>query len=133
MLYLLDTNICIYLIKNKPIEVKKHFDRIPIEKVAISSIVLSELSYGVCKSEYSTKNQKALNNFIAPFEIISYDEKACSHYGKIRAELEKAGKIIDSMDLMIAAHALSIGATIVTNNTKEFSRVKGLDVENWIH
>ena len=133
MLYFLDTNICIYLIKNKPLEVRKYFDLVPVENVGISSIVLSELTYGVYKSNSFDKNNKALQRFISPFQIYDYSEKACDYYGKIRTDLAKQGKIIGAMDLMIAAHALSEGATIVTNNTKEFCRIEGLKVENWVH
>ncbi len=133
MLYFLDTNICIYLIKNKPPEVRKYFDLVPVENVGISSIVLSELTYGVYKSNSFNKNNKALQRFISPFQIYDYSEKPCDYYGKIRSDLAKQGKIIGAMDLMIAAHALSEGATIVTNNTKEFCRIEGLKVENWVH
>ena len=133
MLYFLDTNICIYLIKNRPPEVKKYFDIVAVEDVGISSVVLSELTYGVHRSNSFNKNNKALQHFISPFKIYDYTEKACDYYGKIRSDLTKKGKIIGAMDLMIAAHALSEGATIVTNNTKEFCRVEGLKVENWVH
>jgi len=133
MLYFLDTNICIYLIKNKPPEVKKYFDLVPVENVGISSVVLSELTYGVHKSNSIDKNTKALQHFILPFQVYDYTEKACNCYGEIRSDLERKGEIIGSMDLMIAAHALSEDATIVTNNTKEFCRVEGLNVENWVH
>jgi len=133
MLYFLDTNICIYLIKNKPLEVKKYFDLVPIENVGISSVVLSELSYGVHKSDHFNKNNKALQRFIAPFQLYEYGEKACDNYGRIRSSLERKGQIIGGMDLMIAAHALSEDAIVVTNNIKEFCRVEGLNVENWVH
>ncbi|MEZ4599145.1 MAG: type II toxin-antitoxin system VapC family toxin [Syntrophotaleaceae bacterium] len=128
---MLDTNICIYLIKQKPPEVLKRFLEYQVGDIAISSITLAELRYGVAKSHYREKNAKALDEFIIPLEILPFDEEATRAYGEIRAALEKAGTPIGSMDLLIAAHAASLDATLVTNNTKEFIRVPGLRVEDW--
>lgn len=130
--YLLDTNICIYLIKQKPIEVFRKFQTLEPGTVGLSSITVAELQYGVSKSSFPDKNRKALEGFLIPLEIISFDSIATVHYGNIRAQLEKAGKIIGPLDLLIGAHALSLNATLVTNNLKEFKRIEGLKVENWI-
>lgn len=131
MKVLLDTNICIYIIKQRPAGVLKHFMEFQIGDVGISSITLSELRYGVAKSAHPRKNAKALDEFITPLEIVSFDEQAASVYGHIRASLEKAGTPIGSMDMLIAAHAASLGVPLVTNNTREFSRISGLTVLNW--
>lgn len=128
---MLDTNICIYLIKQKPPVVLEHFRDYQIGDIALSSITLAELRYGVAKSHYREKNARALDEFILPLEILPFDEEATTAYGEIRAALEKAGTPIGSMDLLIAAHAASLGATLVSNNTREFSRVPGLTVVDW--
>ena len=116
MKYMLDTNICIYIIKKNPKKVLEKFDFLNVGDVAISSITLSELTYGVEKSLHSKKNSAALHEFILPLEVLSFDENAAYHYGSIRAALEKKGQSIGPLDLMIAAHALSIDTTLVTNN-----------------
>jgi len=131
MKYMLDTNICIYLIKQQPPKVLKHFKSHTVGDIGISSITLAELRYGVSKSRHIEKNQQALDEFILPLEIADFDEKAAQEYGAIRAELEGAGKPIGSMDLLIGAHALAIGVTLVTNNTKEFRQVKNLKITDW--
>ena len=128
---MLDTNICIYIIKQKPPAVLEHFRQYQVGDIAISSITLAELRYGVAKSHYRGKNAKALDEFIIPLEILPFDEEATRAYGEIRAALEKAGTPIGSMDLLIAAHATSLGVTLVTNNTREFNRVPGLTVVDW--
>jgi tRNA(fMet)-specific endonuclease VapC len=131
MKYLLDTNICIYLIKNKPQKMLKHFAAHSIGDIGISSITLAELRYGVSKSRHTEKNRQALDEFILPLEIAASDEKAAEEYGIIRADLERAGTPIGSMDMLIAAHALALGAVLVTNNTKEFKQVKNLEIADW--
>jgi len=131
MKYMLDTNICIYIIRKHPPEVLKHFCQLYIGDIGISSITLAELNYGVKKSLHKKQNLEALHAFIAPLEIVDFDAHAADCYGAIRAELEKIGKPIGSLDFMIAAHAQSLNIILVTNNTKEFSRVKGLAIENW--
>ncbi len=130
--YMLDTNICIYIIKQKPINVINHFSRLPISSLAVSSITLSELEYGVMKSSKYGQNQFALSQFVAPLEILPYGDDAAQHYGSLRAFLEKQGTPIGSLDMLIAAHALSVNCILVTNNEKEFSRVPHLLIENWI-
>jgi tRNA(fMet)-specific endonuclease VapC len=130
---MLDTNICIYLIKNRPIELKKKFNEYEVGDICISSIVVSELYFGVEKSQMIEKNRRALALFLASLNIVNYDEKSSIEYGKIRSKLEKKGQVIGSLDMLIAAHAKSMGITLVTNNTKEFDRVDGLVVENWVY
>lgn len=128
---MLDTNICIYIIKQQPAAVLKHFLEYQVGDIGISSITLSELRYGVAKSKHREKNAKALDEFIIPLDIVSFDEEAALAYGDIRANLEKAGTPIGAMDMLIAAHAMSLGVTLVTNNTREFSRIPGLGVVDW--
>ncbi len=131
MKLLLDTNICIYIIKQKPASVLQRFLEYQIGDIGISSITLAELRYGVAKSAHREKNAKALNEFIIPLEVVSYDESAAQAYGDIRASLEKAGTPIGSMDMLIAAHALSLGIPLVTNNTREFLRIPTLILIDW--
>jgi tRNA(fMet)-specific endonuclease VapC len=131
MNYMLDTNMCIYIIKKKPPDVLKRFQKARISSIGISSITLSELFYGVVKSSEPVQNHLALAQFAAPLEILSYDHKASQHYGDIRYHLEKQGTPIGAMDMLIAAHALSVGCILVTNNEKEFKRVPHLKIENW--
>lgn len=131
MKYMLDTNICIYLIKQKPPRVLKHFQSHVVGDIGISSITLAELRYGVAKSQQIEKNSRALDEFILPLEIADFDEKAAESYGNVRASLEKEGKPIGSMDMLIGAHALSLGITLVTNNTREFRQIKNLKIADW--
>lgn len=132
MKYMLDTNTCIYIIKRKPSDVIERFRQIEISQVGISSITLSELLYGVSKSSRPAQNQMALAQFIAPLEICSYGDEAAQYYGPLRAHLEKQGTPIGSLDMLIAAHSLSIGCILVTNNKKEFNRIPNLKIENWV-
>ncbi len=131
MKLLLDTNICIYIIKQQPVTVLNHFLEYQIGDIGISSITLSELRYGVAKSVHREKNAKALDEFVIPLEVVSYDESAAHAYGNIRATLEKAGTPIGSMDMLIAAHAVSLGIPLITNNTHEFQRVPSLKIIDW--
>lgn len=131
MKYLLDTDTCVYLIKRHPPQVRERLRRHRLSSVALSSIVVSELSWGAAKSG-SRRNVEALDAFVAAFEVIAYDQAAAFAYGRLRAELERAGTPIGPMDMLIAAHALSLDLTLVTNNVREFRRVPGLRVENWV-
>jgi len=131
MKYMLDTNICIYLIKQQPPKVLKHFKAHTVGDIGISSLTLAELRYGVFKSRQIEKNRQALDEFILPIEIADFDEKAAREYGTIRAELERAGKPIGSMDMLIGAHAHALGVTLVTNNTKEFKQIMNLKIVDW--
>ena len=132
MKFMLDTNTCIYVIKLKPSKVINRFKRTEISQIGISSITLSELLYGVSKSSKPDQNQVALMQFVAPLEILPYDDEAAQNYGDLRAQLEKRGTPIGSLDMLIAAHALSIACTLITNNEKEFIRVPKLKIDNWV-
>lgn len=127
---LLDTNICIYIINARPPQVLARFHRFRLGEIGVSSVVAAELAYGVAKSG-SERNRQALEMFLAPLEIMPFDEGAVWRYGELRADLERRGESIGSLDTMIAAHALSLSAMLVTNNMREFCRVKGLHLENW--
>ena len=129
--YMLDTNICIYIIKQKPENVIERFRQAQVSEIGVSSITLSELEYGVMKSAKSEQNKLALVQFIAPIEISAYDDVAAQHYGVIRANLERQGTPIGSLDMLIAAHALSQNSVLITNNESEFKRVSNLKIENW--
>ncbi len=132
MLYMLDTNICGYIIKNKPLHIKEKLQE--IEKnhtIGLSSIVVSELLYGV-KKKGSSQLYEIVLSFIANFRIYDFDKNSAFFYGEIRTDLETKGTIIGSNDLFIASHAKSLGAILVTNNEKEFQRVEGLQIENWV-
>ena len=131
MKYMLDTNICIYLIKKKPQAVIERLEQTDISQVCISSITLSELEYGVSKSKRPEQNKIALFEFLTPVEVAHYDDVAAQKYGALRALLEKRGAPIGSLDTLIAAHALSLESILVTNNEKEFGRVPELKTENW--
>ncbi len=131
MKFILDTNICIYIIKRKPSGVIERFKQAEISRIGISSITLSELLYGVSKSSKPEQNQIALTQFVAPLEILPYGNEAAQYYGDLRAQLEKQGTPIGSLDMLIAAHALSIDCTLVTNNEKEFIRIPNLKIDNW--
>ena len=131
MRYMLDTNICIYVIKHKPEKVCRKIQTIHAEDVCISTVTYAELVHGVEKSAAVEKNRLALSMFLANMEIMGFDVEAADCYGKIRADLEKKGTPIGSLDMMIAGHAQSLGYTVVTNNVKEFSGVSSLRIENW--
>jgi tRNA(fMet)-specific endonuclease VapC len=132
MEFMLDTNICIYIIKRKPLDVIERFKQTEISRIGVSAITLSELSYGVSKSSKPQQNQMALAQFIAPLEILPYGDDAAQYYGTLRTHLEKQGTPIGSLDMLIAAHALSANCTLVTNNEKEFVRIPKLKIENWV-
>jgi tRNA(fMet)-specific endonuclease VapC len=128
---MLDTNICIYIIREKPIKVLKKLRTFDLSDIVISAITHSELEYGVAKSGRRKENHGALIKFLAPLEIVPYDDKAAADYGQIRTHLEKKGTVIGAMDMLIGAHARSIPVTLVTHNQREFRRIPGLRVENW--
>lgn len=132
MKYILDTNICIYLIKKKPESVVRRLSKLTPGEVAISVITWSELVYGVEKSLNRAQNWEALNDFISPLDILPWTSDEAQKAGELRATLEKVGKTISPFDVQIAAHALSLNSVLVTNNEKEFKRIQGLKVENWI-
>ena len=129
--YLLDTNIVIYVMKRRPIEVLETFNQ-NASRMAISAITMSELHHGAEKSERVTQNLEVIEDFASRLEILPYTEKASQHYGSIRSVLEKSGQVIGVNDLHIAAHARSEGLVLVTNNVREFERIPALAVENWV-
>lgn len=129
---MLDTNTCIAIIRRRPPDVLKRFSAYRIGEVGISWATLAELEFGVAKSQHAKQNQAALEEFLLPLEVATFDREAAAVYGRIRAELERRGTPIGAMDLMIGAHALSMGVTLATNNTREFSRIKGLSVVDWL-
>ncbi len=130
MRYMLDTDICIYAIKQKPEKVIQALRKNEGKGICLSSITVAELWFGVTKSG-SRKNQSALEDFLLPFEIVSFDQKVAKVYGKVRDKLEAIGTPIGPLDTQIAAHALALNLTLVTNNVDEFRRVDGLKIENW--
>ena len=129
-MFLLDTNICITIINAKPAAVLERFKRYRLGEIGLCSVVAAELALGVAKSG-SARNRQALEMFLAPLTILPFDERAAWAYRQLRADLERRGTPIGSLDTMIAAQALSLQATLITNNTREFSQVRSLQVENW--
>jgi tRNA(fMet)-specific endonuclease VapC len=131
-MYMLDTNMCIYIIKKRPISLLEKFNSIPKNSLCISVVTYAELQYGIERSSSKQMNQTIINDFVSHLMVYSWDMEAARQYGKIRSDLEKDGTPIGNMDLLIAAHALSQKCTIVSNNLKEFQRVKNLKCENWV-
>lgn len=129
---MLDTNTCIHLIKHRPQHLLNRFERTAVGDVGVSSITLAELEYGVAKSGWPDKNRTALRNFVAPLEVAAWDQTVTVAYGKIRALLERKGTLIGAMDLLIAAHAVSLSVQLITTNVIEFKRVPGLRTANWV-
>jgi len=129
--YMLDTNICIYVIKNRPDELRERFDQLA-EHLCISAITLGELHYGAEKSGRGAHNRQAVDEFIARLEILPFSSDAAFHYGQVRAELDRIGRPSGPYDMLIGAHARSEGLIVVTNNIREFERMPGLRIENWV-
>jgi len=132
MKFLLDTNICIALIKRKPTGLLKRLTSYRPGDIGISTITVAELVPGAHKSSLTEQNLAALDEFLIPLEVADFDQSAAVIYGEIRASLEHKGTLIGSMDMLIAAHALSLQVTLVTNNMREFKRVPSLKVEDWM-
>ena len=131
MTYMLDTNICIYIMKNKPEKVLRRFKEELNNGIGISSITLAELEYGMKHSSNPTQNERALLRFLVPLSVLPFGAGAASEYGAIRTFLQNNGTPIGPLDMLIAAHAKSEGLVMVTNNVREFERVPGLEIENW--
>jgi tRNA(fMet)-specific endonuclease VapC len=129
--YMLDTNICIHVMKTYPPAVREKFNALA-EQLCISSITLGELFYGAEKSARRSENLAAIENFVARLDVLSFGERAAAHYGQVRAELERAGTPCGPHDMQIGGHARSEGLIVVTNNMREFVRMPGLRVENWL-
>jgi len=130
--YMLDTDICSYIIREKPIKVFERFETLEMDQLCISVITYAELIYGVEHSSSKKINRSIVDDFANHLNIIEWDKSAAEHYGKIRAFLQAGGNIIGAMDMMIAAHAVSQKMTLVTNNEKHFNRIPKLNIENWI-
>lgn len=143
MKYMLDTNICSYIIKNRPIQVLHKFKKIDVHSCVISAVTLAELKYWVARNKKIHQrsknsgdpkvNERVINDFVSHLIVMDFDDLAADVYGKIRAELEANGTLVGNADLMIGAHAISLKATLVTNNIKEFKRLPGIELENWLH
>ena len=131
MSYLIDTNTCIYIIKKKPQSTLERLHQISLSQLSVSVITVAELAYGVRKSSFPDKNKIALNEFLTPISILNFDYAAAIQYGIIRNELERKGTPIGPLDMLIAAHAISMKLILVTNNVREFNRIDGLLMENW--
>ncbi len=129
--YMLDTNICIYVMKSYPPELLETFNR-AAEQLCISSITLGELHYGAEKSARRDENLSAIRQFVARLDVLPFGEKAAAHYGQIRAELARAGTPCGPHDMQIGGHARSEGLIVVTNNVREFVRMPGVRTENWV-
>jgi tRNA(fMet)-specific endonuclease VapC len=129
--YMLDTNVCMYVIKNRPAALRERFDQLA-EALCISVITLGELLYGVEKSARRTENLQAVEQFTARLEVVPFSPRAAAHFGQIRAELAKLGTLCGAYDMLIGAHARSEGLMLVTNNVREFQRIPGLLVVNWV-
>lgn len=130
--YLLDTNICIYIAKQQPLSVLNKFEKLSVGEVGMSVVTFGELFYGVQKSHHPKKNSEFLEELISLIPPLPMPVDAGKHYGEIRSKLEKHGKLIGNNDLWIAAHALSLELTLISNNLKEFSRIGHLKLENWV-
>lgn len=130
--YMLDTNTCIHLIKHRPASIQRKLFPIPVGEVAISSMVSAELWYGVVYSQKRKENEAALKDFLQYVDILDWPKEAALLYGEIRAELRSKGTPIGAMDLLIAVHVLFLNTILVTDNQKEFERVPGLKIENWV-
>lgn len=133
MKLMLDTNICIYIIKQRPPEVLTRFNAYVIGDIAVSSITVAELQFGVQRSQTPERNQPALDQFLLPLTVVGFDQAAAVTYGQVRTSLERNGRPIGPLDTLIAAHALSLNLSLVTNNVDEFARVPGLKVINWVN
>ncbi len=131
-MFMLDTNICIYIIKKRPESILKKFKKYRNQNVYISVITLAELQYGVERSSSKKFNQKIINDFISHLFVVPWDKESAVQYGKLRNTLNEKGTPVGNMDLMIASHALSLDFNLVTNNVKEFKRVPNLKYENWV-
>ena len=132
MIYLLDTNICIYLMKRRLEHLVQRFEKEHPDNLALSSITVAELKFGMEKSAKVESNLLALDDFMAPLRIVDFGVEAAGVYGRLRARLERRGTPIGPLDTLIAAHALSLNATLVTNNVSEFGRIPGLKLETWM-
>lgn len=129
--FLLDTNICIYMMKAPPSALAARFDK-EQDGLAVSSITLAELLYGAANSARPKRNREGINLFLQAVDVLDFDGKAAEHFGDLKAELRRRGTLVGPLDMLIAAHARSLSLVVVTNNRREFDRIPGLKVENWV-
>jgi tRNA(fMet)-specific endonuclease VapC len=129
--YMLDTDMCSYIIKEHPESVRQRFQTLAMEQLCVSVVTYAELIYGVERSSSKRVNRPVIEDFVRHLDVMDWDTEAADQYGVIRTELEAAGTPIGAMDMMIAAHAKSIKAVLVTNNQKHFTKIKGLKIDNW--
>jgi tRNA(fMet)-specific endonuclease VapC len=132
MHYQLDTNICSYILRHHPLEVKQHFDEVGSDAICLSTIVLAELYFGAARHPKGQVIRREIDDFTSRLTVLAWDDLAAEQYGAIRAELERAGTPVGAMDMLIAAHARSRKATLVTSNRREFDRIEGLNVVDWV-
>jgi tRNA(fMet)-specific endonuclease VapC len=132
MRYMLDTNICSYVLRSRPSSVKERFDEAGPGALVVSTVVLAELLYGAARHREAAAIRREIADLVSRLTVVPWDEAAAEHYGALRAALEKAGTPLGAMDMMIAAHASSQGATLVSNDIRHFDRVEGLRVANWV-
>lgn len=129
--YMLDTDMCSYIIRERPESVRQRFKTLAMEQLCVSVVTYAELIYGVERSSSKRVNRPVIEDFVRHLDVMDWDTEAADQYGVIRAKLEAAGTLIGAMDMMIAAHAKSIKGVLVTNNQKHFTKVKGLRIANW--
>jgi tRNA(fMet)-specific endonuclease VapC len=132
VLFLLDTNICSYILRQRPPSVLKRFQAVGLKHLATSSVVLGELHFGCARHPQGDRIRQEVNDFVSRLQVLPWDEAAAIAYGDLRAHLERQGTPVGAMDLMIGAHALAVGATLVSNNTRHFERMPGLRLEDWV-
>jgi tRNA(fMet)-specific endonuclease VapC len=132
MRYMLDTNICSYVLRSRPASVKERFDEAGPGALAVSTVVLAELLFGAARHREAAAIRREIRDLVSRLEVLPWDEVAAEHYGDVRAALEQCGRPLGAMDMMIAAHARSRGATLVSNDLNHFDRVEGLLVANWV-
>lgn len=130
-MYLLDTNICVYVIRQRPEAVYRRLSDASVDTVALSVVTAFELEIGTLRAQ-GRRYCEAVRQFLGEFSILPLDDSAREAYGRLRTGLERRGEVIGAHDMLIAAHAIAVGATLVTNNEKEFKRIKGLKIENWV-
>lgn len=132
MRYMLDTNICSYVLRSRPPSVKARFDEAGDAALAVSTVVLAELLYGAARHPRVVAIRREITDLVSRLAVLPWDEAAAEDYGVLRAALEKAGRPLGAMDMMIAAHARSAGLTLVSNDVRHFERVEGLSLANWV-
>ena len=130
-MYFLDTDICIYLLTGRVPEVERRLLDVALNEIGTTAITAAELRFGALKSSRPRQNMERVESFLAPLVLAAFDDRAAIHFARIKAVLSKSGKLIGPMDLLIAAISLANKATLVSNNVREFSRVPGLEVDNW--